>query len=284
MTDLPPGLITAWYDRNRSGVTLDLGQPEPDINLKGTGLEGNNGDPNSKIVDDVTIAPWRPLVMLAITMPHDTKPNEVSYYVGSGVLIAPDVVLTAAHNVFRLANKSYATSIVAQIGVYKGQRQGKSRGAKLFCLPAYRKCGPKDPQRHQHDFAIITLAEDTIGKWAGTHFNLPTQAAMSDVDLARSRLTVAGYPGSCSPLTLMMCFGEVSIPSVTPANFNYTMDTMPGQSGGPVFRYDVDGAVTFAGVHVCDDIGTNRARRYDQVMRAQIAAWIREGRADAALT
>ncbi|OYX50066.1 MAG: hypothetical protein B7Y90_05130 [Alphaproteobacteria bacterium 32-64-14] len=284
MTSQPPGLITAWYDRKRSGVTLDLGQPEPDISLKGTGLEGNNGDPNSVDVEDVTIAPWRPLVLLTITMPHDTKPNATSTYIGSGVLIAPNLVLTAAHNVFRLANKSWATSIVAQIGVYKGVRQGKSRGAKLSCLPAYRKCGPNDAQRRQHDFALITLADDSLGKWAGTHFKLPTQAAMSDVDLARSRLTVAGYPGSCSPLTLMMCFGNVSIPSVTAANFNYTMDTMPGQSGGPVFRYDEDGTITFAGVHVCDDIGTNRARRYDQVMRSQIDTWISEGRPGAAIT
>lgn len=275
MSGSAQGLISAWHDRNAAGIALDPAAPEPPATLNGSGLEGTHGDNNSVEVGNVAMAPWKPLVLLAITFPHDTKPNAVSYYVGSGVLIAPNVVLTAAHNVFRLANASYATAIAAQAGVYKGTQQARSRAARVFCPPAYRTCKPKEARRHNHDYALVVLTDNALGKWAGTHFRVQEQDPMEAPDLQRSKLTVAGYPGHLAKLTLMMCFGEVKKASITDATFNYTMDTMPGQSGGPVFRYEEGGGITFAGVHVSDGDGSNRACRYSAAMRNDIATWLK---------
>ena len=63
--------------------------------------------------------------------------------------------------------------------------------------------------------------------------------------------------------------------TLSAANFGYAMDSLPGQSGGPVFRYHPESkAVIFAGVHVAGDSDKNIARRYDASMRQQLKAWI----------
>lgn len=279
MTAPGPGLISEWARRNGSGAALDQSEPPAEIDLGGLGLEGKHGKDDRKPVTDITLAHWRPQVMLTIRAPGSTGP-----LLGSGVLIAPDIVLTAAHNVYRLTAKAFVKSITAQIGVFKGTQNGASRGVHVYCPPAYRERGPKDAVRHQYDYAIIRLSDDTLGKWAKTQFDVPSQPPMTSVDLARSALMVAGYPGDVTPLTLMTCYGEVSIPSVTDSTFNYTMDTMPGQSGGPVFRYDSDGTITFAGVHVADGDDSNRACRYSQRMQADIKRWIGEIRGHATLS
>ena len=51
--------------------------------------------------------------------------------------------------------------------------------------------------------------------------------------------------------------------------------SMPGQSGGPVFRYnEAAKKIVFAGVHTTGFESENRARRYDALMQKNIAAWI----------
>ncbi len=53
---------------------------------------------------------------------------------------------------------------------------------------------------------------------------------------------------------------------------------MPGQSGGPVFRYHSDTKnFIFAGVHVAGERSSNSnlARRYDAAMRTQVQAWLK---------
>src|SRR5574338_246069 len=102
------GLVTSWYDRHRTGASLDPTAPVPDIPFKAPDdrLESVHGTDQSKVVENIGEAPWKPLVCLEIYAGSESL-------VGSGVLIAPNVVLTAAHNLYRLATGRFANVILA---------------------------------------------------------------------------------------------------------------------------------------------------------------------------
>ena len=275
-----PGLITAWKQRQERGqATLDT-RPRPPFDFRGfeqpdeTGLEAIIGNDDSVIVADTANPPWRPLVCLRIYAPGEDL-------VGSGILIRPDVILTAAHNVYRLGTKSYATSIVAHVGkTQTGVAGAEAYAARVQCPPEYVACsGPNDSTRYAYDYALIFLNSDALGRWTRPEHipALPTQSPMSDLDLRAGQLTIAGYP--CYPnaaIVLRKCNGKVI--SLAGAGVFYDMDSMPGQSGGPVFRYnDTTKTLTFAGVHTTGFETENRARRYDAMMQKSLNAWLAGG-------
>jgi V8-like Glu-specific endopeptidase len=272
-----PGLITAWKQRQARGqAALDTG-PRPKFDFKGfeqpneTGLEAIIGKDDSVIVPDTANAPWRPLVCLRIYAPGEDL-------VGSGILIRPDVILTAAHNVYRLGTKTYATSIVAHVGkTPTGVAGAEAYAKRVQCPPEYVNCsGPNDSKRYAYDFALIFLNTDALGRWTKPEHipDLPGQIPMTDPEMRAAQLTIAGYP--CYPkadIVLRKCLGNVI--SLAGDGLFYDMDSMPGQSGGPVFRYnETTKKLAFAGVHTTGFEAENRARRYDALMQKNIVAWL----------
>ena len=150
----------------------------------------------------------------------------------------------------------------------------------MQCPPEYVACsGPNDSTRYAYDYALIFLNSDALGRWTKPEHipALPTQSPMSDLDLRAGQLTIAGYP--CYPnaaIVLRKCNGRVI--SLAGAGVFYDMDSMPGQSGGPVFRYnDTTKTLTFAGVHTTGFETENRARRYDAMMQKSLNAWLAGG-------
>lgn len=277
-----PGLITAWKQRQvRGQATLDTAS-RPKFDFKGfeqpneTGLEAIIGKDDSVIVTDTANAPWRPLVCLRIYAPGEDL-------VGSGILIRPDVVLTAAHNVYRLGKKAYATSIVAHVGkTQTGVAGAEAYARRVQCPPEYIACsGPNDSKRYAYDFALIFLNTDALGRWTKPE-NIPDvvgQSPMTDQEMRAAQLTIAGYP--CYPnaaIVLRKCLGNVI--SLAGDGLYYDMDSMPGQSGGPVFRYnEAAKKIVFAGVHTTGFEIENRARRYDALMQKNLIAWLASGAA-----
>ncbi len=142
------GLISGWKEQRGRGKA-DLQQtPATPFDFKGfpppgdTGAESVIGKDDSVIVNDTANAPWRPLVCMRIKAPGE-------FLIGSGILIKPNVILTAAHNVYRLNSKNYVTSIVAHVGVTtNGNAGAEAIGARVQCPPQYVACaGPNDPTR-----------------------------------------------------------------------------------------------------------------------------------------
>jgi len=272
-----PGLITAWKQRQARGQAALDTAPRPKFDFKGfeqpneTGLEAIIGKDDSVIVPDTANAPWRPLVCLRIYAPGEDL-------VGSGILIRPDVILTAGHNVYRLGTKTYATSIVAHVGkTQTGVAGAEAYAKRVQCPPEYVSCsGPNDSKRYAYDFALIFLNSDALGRWTKPEHipDIAGQTPMTDGDMRAAQLTIAGYP--CYPkadIVLRKCLGNVI--SLAGDGLYYDMDSMPGQSGGPVFRYnETTKKLAFAGVHTTGFETENRARRYDALMQKNIGAWL----------
>jgi V8-like Glu-specific endopeptidase len=200
------------------------------------------------------------------------------FLIGSGILIRPNVILTAAHNVYRLNSKAYATSIVAHVGVTTGGNAGaEAIGARVQCPPQYVACaGPNDPTRLAFDFAVIHLTTDALGKWTKPE-SIPdvlSQAPMSEPELRAAQLTLAGYPVYDSkPIVLRKCLGRIV--STTGTGLLYDMDSLPGQSGGPVFRINEPSkSITFAGLHTTGQEIENRARRWEASMQKTVKDWL----------
>jgi len=271
------GLISGWKEQRSRGMASLQQTPAAPFDFEGfappndTGLESVIGNDDSVIVNDTANAPWRPLVCMRIKAPGE-------FLIGSGILIRPNVILTAAHNVYRLNSKAYATSIVAHVGVTTGGNAGaEAIGARVQCPPQYVACaGPNDPTRLAFDFAVIHLTTDALGKWTKPE-SIPdvlSQAPMSEPELRAAQLTLAGYPVyGGKPIVLRKGLGRIV--STTGTGLLYDMDSLPGQSGGPAFRINEPSkSFTFAGLHTTGQEIENRARRWEASMQKTVKDWL----------
>ena len=140
-----------------------------------------------------------------------------SYFQGSGVLIAPDEVLTASHLLYT-QGVGTATSVVVSLG-YLGQAV---RGVSYHYNQINDADGLLSNQQSQFDYAVIHLASPlTSAGVMGLQANFPGGA-----------VHVSGYPGSA--------YGEqVTSTQLAVRDPRYTLlDTSTiglGSSGGPVW-------------------------------------------------
>lgn len=268
------GLISAWKARQANGATLDPGVALPRGPLQPRGLEKVQDADDRAVAKDVTVAPWRPFVCFQIYAGDRVG-------IGSGVLIAPTVVLTAAHNLHILSAQrgrgATPTAITAHVGVVNNDKgAAQSRVVRVETCPGYRDCSSSDPAQYDFDFGVAYLADDALFRWAKTTFDVPNQKPLRDDEVKQHMLTVAGYPHETGkPIQLRFHTGQL-VTSCEPISFRYRLDTASGQSGGPVFRFHgADKPAWLAGIHVGGDSASNRARRYDASMQKQVAAWLK---------
>ena len=221
------------------------------------------------VVKDITVSPWRPFCCLKL------RYSDGSHAVGSGILIAPDMVLTAAHNLYALDLGTFVTSAVAEIGMKDDVAAASARVKHVEICPGYTRLNVQHPDRFKFDYGVARLDSNALYKWAGEYAPIADQEAIPDADLSRSLLNVAGYPDNEGALRLKTDSGPIVAGTLSSSNFRYKMDTMPGQSGCPVFRYHADSKTfLYAGVHVAGEKDANLARRYDIAMRAQVKSWL----------
>jgi V8-like Glu-specific endopeptidase len=271
------GLISQWKARSQPDArNMPAGSlPAPDMLPRGVeSIQGRTDD--RKRPKDVTAAPWRPMVCFRIFIPGADKPGT-----GSGVLIAPNVVLTAAHNLHMLADQRGRgfdpPKITAHVGVVSHD-VGTARAfvTRVATCPGYVESSRNDDVRYNFDFGLAWLSDDSLFKWAQTSFNVPAHAPLADAVVLEAQLTAAGYPDEPGKRIELKFHSERQhVTSCAPTTFRYKLDTEGGQSGGPVFRYHAaDGACYLAGVHVAGGGSSNMARRYDASMQKQVKAWL----------
>jgi V8-like Glu-specific endopeptidase len=148
----------------------------------------------------------------------------------SGTLIAPNLVMTAAHCLFSLARRRAPARIEVMPGrVDRETRPFGSISSRQFFVPRAFIDGP---DRLIWDFGVIVLPRP----FRHARAFMPLSAA-SDPELARiavqHRLTVAGYP-SDRPIGTLWRHSE-RLMKVTPRRLFYSVDTCPGHSGSAVW-------------------------------------------------
>jgi V8-like Glu-specific endopeptidase len=230
-------------------------------------------------VPDPLAVPYRWICSLDVTY------ADGQFSRGSGLLVGPRQVLTAAHNVYRRRDGAGPSSLyVAPARAGRADPFGRTK-AVATSLSSRFLTGPPGTGTAplgvsgRFDVALLTLERDVAGLThaglrRGTlgHWGHPTQGhgtvlrALDPAFLAGKAVVVGGYPGDfCGTerydatrgcdrrdraTRAFVHHGVASFPAGLPGLLLHTADTAPGQSGSPVWIRFRDGSRWLAGVHV----------------------------------
>ncbi len=237
-----------------------------------------------QLVPDTLAVPYRWICSLDVR--HPGRPLAR----GSGVLIGPRQVLTAAHNLYRPDGASPSSVHVAPARNGRSTPFGRTK-AVAFSVTSTFLTGSRIGGRF--DFAVVTLERDVstlthralggrpLGYWGHpTHGHGTVVRPLASTFLTGKRVVVCGYPGDwcgrgrldpargCSEedqaTVPLVHNGSASFPAGLPGVLLHTADTHQGQSGSPVWIRFSNGSRYLVGVHVdahrVVDAGTGRQR------------------------
>ncbi|MEQ8816095.1 MAG: trypsin-like serine protease, partial [Thalassobaculum sp.] len=164
---------------------------------------------------------------------------------GTGAMISPDDVLTAAHVLWN-PTYGYAQNVRVIPGIDVGSQPfGSVNSSTLHVSEQYQDLRTSGSQtQYQHDVGIINLGT-SIGDSTGTF----AIQANSGHGLIGSSVTTAGYPGDFSGgLAQYTASGSVVYSEYHDLiRFSDTIDVAGGQSGSPMW-VSLDGQLTAVGV------------------------------------
>src|SRR5918993_2612985 len=234
-------------------------------------------------VNPTTQVPYRWVCSLDVTRGSTS-------YRGSGLLVGPRQVLTAAHNVYDSeGNRPDSLHVVPARNVDE-QPFGRFE-AVAFTTSSRYITNPLPGGRF--DIAVVTLGTDVsavrskapgggaLGHWGHATLGQGTNlSSLSTAFLAGKDVVVCGYPGDkcnanrCDPAvgwrlgdqsnSMWSHFGPARFHAGAPGAVVYSADTAKGQSGSPVWIRFSNGARSLVGVHV------DRHLEYDATARRMV--------------
>lgn len=234
-------------------------------------MESIFGGDDRDVRTDRNVAFWKPFVGIY----HRWSPNG-PLKIGTGVLIAPRLILTAAHNVYNLRHNKKFHVAQASVGIVDGQSVAFSPIKTAMLPQGYLAASPDDNERYTFDYAVAVLENDAAYRWAGAHWDIASMSLVPNQVFENQALTVAGYPskGQTGSINLHTATGRARNWTQSDRVFTYRLDTSKGQSGGPVFYTGSNGLPNLAGVHVAGFEGKfNLACRFNQTMKSNILKW-----------
>jgi glutamyl endopeptidase len=182
-------------------------------------------------VTNTRVEPFRHICKLEMSF-RDPRTRSIKRFIGTGTLVAPAKVLTAAHCVFdRDHGFGYATSIRVIPGKNGTSEPFGSARSRRLDVPANWRTASGGRAAMPFDYAVITL-DSPIGSRRGLGW-WRRIGAKPDAFLRRYRINTAGYPGDKGGNTQWRVYDRVV--TVRPDRLEYVLDIMGGQSGSPMW-------------------------------------------------
>ncbi|HEX2076514.1 MAG TPA: hypothetical protein VHG08_02360 [Longimicrobium sp.] len=264
-------------------------------------------------VNPTTGVPFRWICSLRMSFPDPANPGGLIFFRGSGTLISDRHVLTAAHNLRDFLDGAVGLQAATGVTVRPALNLaaspfGSSASTTLRVAPGW------NGTNLGLDYGLITLADplgarrhallgnQPLGFWGSPTHGAGTRIrVLEDRVLRGAEVNLSGYPGdkcgatpatgSATPAQIAACgpglfastqwrsFGRVMEPSpVGAALLAYTMDTVTGHSGSPVWlRWEQQRnlvAVHGRGLPPTPPVGNQGVRITDAVLTV-LRTWMR---------
>ncbi len=248
-------LLDAWYAEFSNPVTRALLRTQPSDQPV---LEVIIGPTDDRVqVGATTDYPWRCICSLLITA------NDGSNWIGSGWLIGPRTVVTAGHCVYMSQHGGWASSIEVIPGRNGANRPyGSCVSSDLRSVQGWTQDNNTD-----YDYGVILLPESgALGNQVGW-FGFVNY---SDDQLKGQPVNIAGYPGDKPAGT--QWFHSDKVTEVDERKITYTVDTVGGQSGSPVWMYQ-DGNRYGVAIHTNGQSSGNSGTRITTDVYQNLVNW-----------
>jgi len=220
-------------------------------------------------VPDTTRIPWRQVCCLQIKFPMGVR-------IGTGTLIGPRAVGTAAHCVYDHWLGGKAEEIVVTPG-RNGQSSGGPFGSavsRLFvAAQGWTRQDARAPVARRvispYDYAVIVLPTDL-----GTKPGWMAFASLARGELQNRRVNHVGYALDRDFQGTTQWWNANSIAGVDQDRLFYFLDTADGESGGPVYVYEpATEQRILVGIHTSFTGKHTSAVRISPQVRANLGAW-----------
>ena len=198
------------------------------------------------------------------------------WFQGSGTVIRPNAVLTAAHTLWN-AEQGFSTDIVFRRGQYGEVSAGDAIPSRVYVLAGYRdqtrSYSENDPRSFAHDLGALLFprplaAGASTGWWASPALLL-----------GEHPMIALGYGAqSHDGNELLSVEPKQGFEQIVDAFYdNRSVYFEGGMSGGPVFVRDTNGALLVAGVVVAgaEDQHGGGVRALDATAAAFIRAYMK---------
>lgn len=190
----------------------------------------------------------------------------------SGTLVAPNIVLTAAHCLYSPAqNRMVVPNIVHFLSGYsKGEFQGHSKVKSFIYGEQFDGTAGAVASNLRHDWALLTL-EEPLGAKLG-YVEIPREwTAASDetnssprtIDRSKKlqvdpKVTTAGYPGDRSHVISLEEDCNINGTAAEGHIIFTTCIALKGDSGGPILQQDNTGTWSVIGIQTAATLVANK--------------------------